>query len=124
MIGAINVDLVVSGAPLPGPGQTVTGGVFAQHHGGKGGNQAVAAARALAAAVADGRIVVEWMLGAVGNDALGPRGLEALRAEGVATTSWPATGRADRGRADRVGPDGENQISVAPGANAELGPAT
>ena len=47
VIGAINVDLVVSGAPLPAPGQTVTGGVFAQHHGGKGGNQAVAAARAL-----------------------------------------------------------------------------
>ena len=48
VLGAINVDVVVSGAPLPGPGQTVTGGVFAQHHGGKGGNQAVAAARALA----------------------------------------------------------------------------
>ena len=47
VIGAINVDLVVSGAPLPAPGQTVTGGVFAQHHGGKGGNQAVAASRAL-----------------------------------------------------------------------------
>ncbi len=47
VLGAINVDVVVSGAPLPGPGQTVTGGVFAQHHGGKGGNQAVAAARAL-----------------------------------------------------------------------------
>ena len=43
VIGAINVDLVVSGAALPGPGQTVTGGVFARHHGGKGGNQAVAA---------------------------------------------------------------------------------
>ena len=47
VIRAINVDLVISGAPLPEPGQTVTGGVFAQHHGDKGGNQAVAAARAL-----------------------------------------------------------------------------
>ena len=47
VLGAINVDLVVSGAPLPGPGQTLTGGMFAQHHGGKGGNQAVAAARAI-----------------------------------------------------------------------------
>ena len=46
MIGAINVDLVVSEAALPAPGETVTGGMFAQHHGGKGGNQAVAAARA------------------------------------------------------------------------------
>ena len=50
VLGAINVDVVVSGAPLPGPGQTVTGGVFAQHHGGKGGNQAVAATRALSIA--------------------------------------------------------------------------
>ena len=47
VIGAINVDLVVAGAPLPGPGETVVGGSFARHHGGKGGNQAVAAARAL-----------------------------------------------------------------------------
>ena len=47
VLGAINVDLVVSGAPLPHPGETVTGGVFAEHHGGKGGNQAVAAARAM-----------------------------------------------------------------------------
>ena len=55
VLGAINVDLVVSGAPLPGPGQTLTGGTFAQHHGGKGGNQAVAAARA----IARGAVIVE-----------------------------------------------------------------
>ena len=78
VVGAINVDLVVSGA-LPAPGQTVTGGVFAQHHGGKGGNQAVAASRALG-----GQGVV--LVGAVGNDALGHDALEALRAEGVATS--------------------------------------
>ena len=47
VLGAINVDLVVSGAPLPGAGETVTGGTFGQHHGGKGGNQAVAAARTI-----------------------------------------------------------------------------
>ena len=47
VIGAINVDLVVRGPRLPEPGRTVVGGTFAQHHGGKGGNQAVAAARAL-----------------------------------------------------------------------------
>ena len=45
VIGAINVDLVVSGAALPQPGETVTDGEFSRHHGGKGGNQAVAAAR-------------------------------------------------------------------------------
>jgi ribokinase len=113
VIGAINVDLVVSGAALPAPGQTVTGGVFAQHHGGKGGNQAVAASRALG-----GRGVV--LVGAVGNDALGHDALEALRAEGVATSVAMRPGVPTGVALICVGPDGENQISVAPGANAEL----
>ena len=113
VVGAINVDLVVSGAALPAPGQTVTGGVFAQHHGGKGGNQAVAASRALG-----GRGVV--LVGAVGNDALGHDALEALRAEGVATSVAMRPGVPTGVALICVGPDGENQISVAPGANAEL----
>ena len=113
VIGAINVDLVVSGAALPAPGQTVTGGVFAQHHGGKGGNQAVAASRALG-----GQGVV--LVGAVGNDALGHDALEALRAEGVATSVAMRPGVPTGVALICVGPDGENQISVAPGANAEL----
>ena len=113
VIGAINVDLVVSGAPLPAPGQTVTGGVFAQHHGGKGGNQAVAASRALG-----GQGVV--LVGAVGNDALGHDAMEALRAEGVATSVAMRPGVPTGVALICVGPDGENQISVAPGANAEL----
>ena len=113
VIGAINVDLVVSGAPLPVPGQTVTGGVFAQHHGGKGGNQAVAAARALG-----GQGVV--IVGSVGNDALGHDALEALRAEGVATSVAMRPGVPTGVALICVGPDGENQISVSPGANAEL----
>ena len=113
VIGAINVDLVVSEAPLPAPGQTVTGGVFAQHHGGKGGNQAVAASRALG-----GQGVV--LVGAVGNDALGHDALEALRAEGVATSVAMRPGVPTGVALICVGPDGENQISVAPGANAEL----
>lgn len=114
VIGAINVDLVVSGAALPAPGETVTGGVFAQHHGGKGGNQAVAAARALGG----GQGVV--MIGAVGNDALGHDALDALRAEGVATSVAMRPGVPTGVALICVGPDGENQISVAPGANAEL----
>ncbi len=114
VIGAINVDLVVSGARLPEPGHTVTGGVFAQHHGGKGGNQAVAAARALGG----GPGVV--MVGAVGNDALGHDALDALRAEGVATSVAMRPGVPTGVALICVGPDGENQISVAPGANAEL----
>jgi ribokinase len=114
VIGAINVDLVVSGASLPAPGQTVTGGVFAQHHGGKGGNQAVAAARALGG----GPGVV--MVGAVGNDELGHEALDALRAEGVAPSVAMRPGVRTGVALICVGPDGENQISVAPGANAEL----
>ena len=112
VIGAINVDLVVSGAPLPVPGQTVTGGVFAQHQGGKEGNQAVAAARALG-----GQGVV--MIGSVGNDALGT--MPWTRSEPKA---WPRRYRCGpafpRVALICVGPDGENQISVAPEPNAEL----
>jgi ribokinase len=114
VIGAINVDLVVSGAPLPAPGETVTGGVFAQHHGGKGGNQAVAAARALGGG--PGVVIV----GAIGNDTFGHDALDALRAEGVATSVAMRPGVPTGVALICVGPDGENQISVAPGANAQL----
>jgi ribokinase len=115
VLGAINVDLVVSGAPLPGPGGTVVGGVFAEHQGGKGGNQAVAAARALGDA---GRVA---MIGAVGDDAFGAEARAALAADGVdvtyvATAAGTATGVA----LIAVDEAGENQISVAPGANATV----
>jgi ribokinase len=125
VLGAINVDLVVSGAPLPGPGQTFTGGTFAQHHGGKGGNQAVAAARA----IAGGAVLTAWhatrpgvwMLGAVGDDQLGVAALEALRANDVQTDHVVVIPGVPTGVAlIAVGIDGENQISVAPGANATL----
>ena len=117
VIGGINVDLVVSGAPLPVAGQTVSGGTFAQHQGGKGGNQAVAAARALGRT---GGMV--WMLGAVGDDQLGIAALEALRDDGVHTDHVLVAANAQTGVAlIAVGPDGENQISVAPGANESLG---
>ena len=128
VLGAINVDLVVSGAPLPGPGQTLTGGTFAQHHGGKGGNQAVAAARAIArrpgVVTADGPRAAAWMLGAVGDDQLGMAALQALRAEDVQTDHVVVRPDAPTGVAlIAVGMDGENQISVAPGANATLAPS-
>ncbi len=45
VVGSVNIDLVTTVDRLPAPGETVTGGRFARHHGGKGGNQAVAAAR-------------------------------------------------------------------------------
>ncbi len=76
VVGSINVDLVVTLARLPEPGETVTGGEFARHAGGKGANQAVAAARAGA------RV---RFVGAVGDDDLGAAAVDALAAEGVET---------------------------------------
>jgi ribokinase len=115
VLGAINVDLVVSGAALPGPGETVVGGTFAEHQGGKGGNQAVAAARAFDGA---GRVA---MIGAVGDDAFGAAARAALEEEGV-DVRWVAV-RPDAATGVAliaVDDAGENQISVAPGANASI----
>ncbi|MGE5225816.1 MAG: ribokinase [Planctomycetaceae bacterium] len=111
VLGAINVDLVVSGASLPRLGETTVGGTFAQHHGGKGGNQAVAAARAI------GRSGAVAMVGAVGDDPLGAQARDALAAGGIdvsrVRTADVATGVA----LIAVDRTGENQIVVAPGAN-------
>lgn len=119
VIGAVNVDLVVAGAPLPRPGETVTGGSFARHQGGKGGNQATAAARALGGE----RNVV--MVAAVGDDDLGADALRALEAEGVDVSLVRVAADAATGVAlIAVDEHGENQISVAPGANDALGDPT
>jgi ribokinase len=112
VVGSVNVDLVVATERLPGPGETVIGGRFAQHHGGKGGNQAVAAAR-LGATTS--------FIGAVGDDAYGPAARGALEAEGVdvrglATLPGESTGVA----LIVVDAAGENSIAVAGGANAVL----
>src|SRR6476660_890292 len=74
VVGSVNVDLVVTTERLPAPGETVIGGRFARHHGGKGGNQAVAAARLGATTV---------FVGAVGGDDFGRAAGAALEAEGV-----------------------------------------
>jgi ribokinase len=114
VIGSLNTDLLVRVRALPGPGETVTGGVFEMSGGGKGANQAVAAARA-GASVA--------MVGAVGADEFGARLLDELVEEGVdvvgvARLPDVATGLA----AIVVDEEGENQIAVASGANHALGP--
>lgn len=111
VVGSINVDLVVSAERLPRPGETILGGQFARHFGGKGANQAVAAARAGASVV---------MVGAVGSDRDGDESLAALAAEGV-DVSLVRRVEAPTGVAIiAVAGDGENQIVVAPGANAEV----
>jgi ribokinase len=112
VVGSVNVDLVVTVERLPAPGETVTGGQYERHPGGKGGNQAVAAAR-LGASVA--------FVGAVGSDVFGEEARAALAAEGIDLTGLiridgEATGVAliivDKG--------GENVIAVAGGANGVL----
>ena len=112
VIGSINVDFVVLADRLPRPGETVLGGQFATHDGGKGANQAVAAARVGA------RVT---MIGAVGHDAHGERALAALTAEGIDTSRIRTLDTASTGVAlVAIGPRGENQIVVAPGASAML----
>ncbi|MDQ3688686.1 MAG: ribokinase [Chloroflexota bacterium] len=112
VIGSINIDLVVVADRLPRPGETVLGGQFATHDGGKGANQAVAAARAGAQVS---------MIGAVGTDAHGERALSALMEEGIDVTRVRRLANELTGVAIvAVGPRGENQIVVAPGANATL----
>src|SRR5438045_4863598 len=73
VVGSANTDMVVKAARLPGPGETVMGGEFATLAGGKGANQAVAAARC-GASVA--------FVGCIGPDYLGDRGLEGLVGDG------------------------------------------
>jgi ribokinase len=112
VVGSINVDLIVSVTQLPGPGETVLGDGFVEQDGGKGGNQAVAAARAGA------RVA---MVGAVGRDDLGERALASLVAAGVDVSVCERLDDARTGIAlivvDRAA---ENQIAVASGANARL----
>jgi len=121
VIGAVNVDMVITGAPLPRPGETVIGGTFSLHHGGKGGNQAVAAARALRGGPLDGCVA---LIAAVGDDSFGREALAALEAEGVNVGSVAARSSVATGVAlVAVDARGENQISVAAGANGTLRPS-
>lgn len=114
VVGSLNLDLVVRVARLPGPGETVSGEDVFRNPGGKGANQAVAAARL-------GRRVA--MVGRVGDDAAGRELLAALEADGVGTSQVRAVAGVPSGTAFiTVGDDGENQIVVSPGANARLTP--
>jgi ribokinase len=113
VVGSVNLDVVVVVPRLPGPGETVVGGDRRELPGGKGANQAVAAAR-LGSAVA--------FVGRVGADAAGERLREDLLAEEVdvrllRTDHDAATGTALIG----VDADGENAIIVSPGANGRVG---
>jgi ribokinase len=114
VVGSINLDLVVRCAALPRPGQTVTGDDLHEHGGGKGANQAVAAARLGARTT---------LIGRVGDDGAGQRLRAGLAAEGVAVPSDLVSSTVSSGTAIiAVERGGENHILLIPGANALLTP--
>lgn len=115
VVGSSNVDMVVQAPRIPRPGETVLGGKFAMIPGGKGANQAVAAAR-LGADVT--------FVARVGAGAFGAQALEGFRTEGIRTEYIVQDPEAEQGVAlILVDTNGENAIAVAPGANSCLTPA-
>jgi ribokinase len=117
IVGSANEDLVVRAARLPRPGETVLGGGLREFFGGKGANQAVAAHRA------GGGLGVAFV-GKLGSDGRGDKYADHLEAEGLDVSMLGRAKDSPTGVAlIVVGPDGENLITVAPGANAHLSPA-
>jgi ribokinase len=115
VVGSLNMDLVARAPRLPHPGETLAGRTFAQVAGGKGGNQAVAAAR-LGAQVS--------MLGCVGADANGAQLRAGLEAEGIDCAAVE-TGREATGVALIVVDDAsQNAIVIVAGSNGEVTPET
>lgn len=117
VVGSLNIDLVVQAPALPRPGETVLGGPFAKFPGGKGANQAVAAARLLAGT--PGAAVT--MIGAVGDDEFANVLRATLADAGVSARLQVAASPTGVGLIT-IEPRGENTIVVASGANADLTP--
>jgi ribokinase len=112
VVGSVNIDLVVQTERLPQPGETVLGGTFTRFHGGKGGNQAVAAARLG---------VPVMLVAALGDDEFASDARQALAREGIGTDVLVTLENTATGVAlILVDAKAENQIAVAPGANAGL----
>jgi ribokinase len=119
VLGSLNMDISVTVPELPGPGATVLGAAAVFAPGGKGANQAVAAARLGVPAGIGVR-----MVGCVGDDDFGRALRAALRAEQVADAAVRTVDGAPTGIAMiTVDQAGENIITVAPGANRAVGPA-
>ena len=118
VIGSINMDLVCRTPAIPRPGETILGSDFVTVPGGKGANQAVAAAKL----VRPGTDV--YVVGRVGGDDFGQRLLNGLRQHNVRTERVTVTEGVPSGCAIiEVDRKGENSIVVVPGANARLTPA-
>jgi len=115
VIGSSNTDMVVRTPALPRPGETVLGGEFIMAPGGKGANQAVAAARA------GGEVT---FIARIGDDIFGRQSLEGLVRDGIHIEHIVEDKNSPSGVAlIIVGPDGENCIAVASGSNAGLAAA-
>lgn len=114
VIGSYNIDMVVQAPRIPSPGETILGGTFSMVAGGKGANQAVAAARS------GGSVK---FIARLGNDMFGNQAIEGLKADHIDTTHVVQTSEAACGVAlITVSDEGENAITVASGANALLLP--
>ncbi len=115
VVGSVNLDVVMRTRRFPAVGETVTGATVLDALGGKGSNQAVAAAR-LGSSVT--------MVACLGDDAAGQTALAALRAEGIDVSACRMTPTAPTGRAAILVDDaGRNSIVVADGSNAALSAA-
>lgn len=113
VVGSSNTDMVVKVPRIPIPGETIIGSEFMIIAGGKGANQAVAAARAGADVT---------FISCVGNDQYGQQAIENYNREGVNTSYIKIDKEVPSGVAlILVSEDGENSIAVAPGANNNLG---
>jgi ribokinase len=115
VLGSLNQDLVITVEHLPQPGETVLGERLGSFPGGKGANQAVAAAR-LGGQVA--------LVGRVGDDGFGASLIKNLESNGVDASGVDRDPETPSGAAlIYVDHHGQNMIAVAPGANATVGPA-
>lgn len=112
VVGSSNTDLIIKVREIPRPGETMLGGEFNTFPGGKGGNQAVAAARA------GGEVV---FIAAVGDDPYGTEAIKSYRLENINTEYIKICKGVPSGVAMiTIADNGENAITVAPGANAHL----
>ena len=114
VVGSSNTDLIIRVPEIPRPGETVLGGEFQAFPGGKGANQAVAAARA------GGDVV---LIASVGDDAYGKEAVRGYKFDSINTENIKISKKAPSGIAMiTISDRGENAITVAPGANALLLP--
>ena len=115
VVGSSNTDMVIKTHSFPTPGETILGGRFLMNAGGKGANQAVAAARL-------GGVVT--FVGKIGDDIFGKQAVQQLEDEGINVDFVAVDSENPSGVAMiTVDRKGENSIVVAPGSNGTLSPA-